>query len=231
MAAWHAREKRRGERPSSSISWHRCLRGPSESLDPPKISDTRSCRWTVICFLPNVDSKETNGVWGPPGAENPSFNTFDASLTSIYSFADDLGYQGSQELTSEEDPSLPQSKRQKRSKVANVCMRKDKVKEEEDEEEAESATLPRRSLRVRRKLPLYSRACQLGQKKQPSTLGSSHSTPTSKTKSSHWSIAGFLQYLCSCCSWWCLRPGQDDQGDPYEEGPARNQENPNSNPL
>ena len=39
-------------------------------------------------------------MWGPPGAENPSFNTFDASLTSIYSFADDLGYQGSQELTS-----------------------------------------------------------------------------------------------------------------------------------
>ncbi|CAK7309831.1 hypothetical protein VULLAG_LOCUS14966 [Vulpes lagopus] len=175
--------------------------------------------------------KETKGAWGPPGAENPSFNTFDASLTSIYSFADDLGYQGSQELTSEEDPSLPQSKRQKRSKVANVCMRKDKVKEEEDEEEAESATLPRRSLRVRRKLPLYSRACQLGQKKQPSTLGSSHSTPTSKTKSSRWSIAGFLQYLCSCCSWWCPRPGQDEQGDPYEEGPARSQENPDSNPL
>ncbi|CAK7311114.1 hypothetical protein VULLAG_LOCUS15873 [Vulpes lagopus] len=62
MAAWHATEKRRGERPSSSISWHRCLRGSSESLDPPKISDTRSCRWTVICFLPNVDSKVDSAV-------------------------------------------------------------------------------------------------------------------------------------------------------------------------
>ncbi|XP_027466644.2 uncharacterized protein LOC113932183 isoform X2 [Zalophus californianus] len=47
-----------------------------------------------------VFTAETKEAWRAPGAEDPSFNTFAVPLTSIHSFADDLGYQGSQELTS-----------------------------------------------------------------------------------------------------------------------------------
>nr|XP_035923495.1 translation initiation factor IF-2-like [Halichoerus grypus] len=48
--------------------------------------------------------KETKEAWRAPGAEDPSFNTFAVPLTPIHSFADDLGYQGSQELTSTRSP-------------------------------------------------------------------------------------------------------------------------------
>ncbi|XP_032254196.1 uncharacterized protein LOC116628153 [Phoca vitulina] len=49
-------------------------------------------------------SQETKEAWRAPGAEDPSFNTFAVPLTPIHSFADDLGYQGSQELTSTRSP-------------------------------------------------------------------------------------------------------------------------------
>ncbi|XP_044904872.1 uncharacterized protein LOC102901020 isoform X2 [Felis catus] len=44
--------------------------------------------------------KEAREAGGAAGAEDPSLSTFDVSLTSIYNLTDDVGYQGSQELTS-----------------------------------------------------------------------------------------------------------------------------------
>ncbi|XP_070464730.1 uncharacterized protein [Equus przewalskii] len=146
--------------------------------------------------------KEIKEAWGASGAESPSLNNFDVSLTSIYSFTDDLGYQGSQDLTSEEDPKLAQSKRPKRNKAAIVRMRRNKVKEEDEEDEddeAEESSASLRSPRMRRKQYPYSRTCQLRQKEHLNTLESSSSILTLKTQSSRWSLAELRQYLCSCC--------------------------------
>ncbi|KAM9108078.1 uncharacterized protein AAG666_014885 [Megaptera novaeangliae] len=156
------------------------LSAPTQLLHPP-------------CFR-----KETREVWESSGAENPSFNTVDVSLTSIYSFTDDLGYQGSQDLTSEEDPSLDRAKSQKRNKVAIVRMRRNKVREadENDDDEEDEAE---RSPGVRRKRHSYSKTRQQRQKEHLSILEGSLSTPTSKTKSSRWSMTEFRQYLCMCC--------------------------------
>ncbi|XP_025770958.1 ubiquilin-4 [Puma concolor] len=147
--------------------------------------------------------QETREAWGAAGAEDPSLSTFDVSLTSIYNLTDDVGYQGSQELTSEEDPGLARSKRRKRSKVATVRPRRDKAKDEdadEEDEDAENEGPPRaaRSPRVRRKRHPSSRTRPLRQE-HPGSSESSPSTLTSKTKSSRWSLAGFRRYLCSCC--------------------------------
>ncbi|XP_045310393.1 protein PRRC2A-like isoform X2 [Leopardus geoffroyi] len=147
--------------------------------------------------------KEAREAWGAAGAEDPSLSTFDVSLTSIYNLTDDVGYQGSRELTSEEDPGLARSKRRKRSKVATVRPRRDKAKDEdadEEDEDAENEGPPRaaRSPRVRRKRHPSSRTRPLRQE-HPGSSESSSSTLTSKTKSSRWSLAGFRRYLCSCC--------------------------------
>ncbi|XDC49775.1 hypothetical protein R6Z07M_000957 [Ovis aries] len=94
---------------------------------------------------------EVKEAWGSPGVESPSFNTTDISLTPIHSFTDDLGYQGSQDLTSEEDPSLVPGKRQKRNKTATFRMRRNKVREEDEndkeDEEDEAGRSPRARIR------------------------------------------------------------------------------------
>ncbi|GAB5583869.1 uncharacterized protein LOC102901020 isoform X2 [Prionailurus iriomotensis] len=173
-------------------------------------------------------TSEAREAWGAAGAEDPSLSTFDVPLTSIYNLTDDVGYQGSQELTSrheapyvtgpvsgerasspalgfpkEEDPGLARSKRRKRSKVATVRPRRDKAKDEdadEEDEDAENEGPPRaaRSPRVRRKRHPSSRTRPRRQE-HPGSSESSPSTLTSKTKSSRWSLAGFRRYLCSCC--------------------------------
>ncbi|VCW66434.1 unnamed protein product, partial [Gulo gulo] len=45
--------------------------------------------------------KETKEARRAPGTEDPSFNSCAGSSTSVHSFTDDLGYQGSRELSSE----------------------------------------------------------------------------------------------------------------------------------
>ncbi|XP_043425406.1 translation initiation factor IF-2-like [Prionailurus bengalensis] len=55
-----------------------------------------------VSLSPNP--KEAREAWGAAGAEDPSLSTFDVSLTSIYNLTDDVGYQGSQELTSTRSP-------------------------------------------------------------------------------------------------------------------------------
>ncbi|KAB1260863.1 hypothetical protein Cadr_000024690, partial [Camelus dromedarius] len=145
---------------------------------------------------------EAKGAWGSSAAENSSFTNVSVSLTSIYSLTDDLGYQGSQDLTSEEDPNLTQSKTQKPNKVAIVRMRRKKMKEEnedDEEDEAEWSSTSLRSPRVRRKPRPYSKTGQLRRNEHTSILESNLSTPTSKIKSSRWSMTEFRQYLCSCC--------------------------------
>ncbi|XP_012623246.1 uncharacterized protein LOC105873147 isoform X2 [Microcebus murinus] len=68
--------------------------------------------------------KESKEALQASEEENPSSNNFDVSFTSVYSFSDDLGYQGSQEFTTEEDPSLLKSRRQKRKKASILQMRR-----------------------------------------------------------------------------------------------------------
>ncbi|KAF5920183.1 hypothetical protein HPG69_006454 [Diceros bicornis minor] len=183
-----------------------CLRSASGaetglSVGPPRFSSSalfnRFSSWLAV--------SETKEAWGASGAENPSFSNFDVSLTSIYSFTDDLGYQGSQDLTSEEDLSLAESKRPKRGKATVVQMRRNKVKEEDeddkedekDEAEGSPASLP--SPRTRQKQYPCSRTCQMRQREHLSIWESSCNMPACKTKSSHWSLAELRQYLCSCC--------------------------------
>ena len=98
----------------------------------------------------------------------------------------------------EEDPSLDRAKSQKRNKVAIVRMRRNKVREadENDDDEEDEAE---RSPGVRWKRHSYSKTCQQRQKEHLSILEGSLSTPTSKTKSSRWSMTDFRQYLCMCC--------------------------------
>lgn len=103
----------------------------------------------------------------------------------------------------EEDASLTQSKRQKQTKTATVRMRRqgkegDQDKEEE-EDEAEAPRTPLPSPR-RRKQHLPSRTCPPRRPgEHRSTSESSLSVLTPNTQSSHWSLALFCQYLCSCC--------------------------------
>ncbi|CAM9274815.1 unnamed protein product [Rangifer tarandus platyrhynchus] len=142
--------------------------------------------------------EEVKEAWGSPGVENPSFNTIDISLTPIHSFTDDLGYQGSQDLTSEEDPSLVPGKRQKRNKIAIFRMRRNKVREEDENDKEDEEDEARRSPRVRRKQHTYSKTRQRKQKIS-GVLESNLSTTASNPKSSPWSVMKFRQYLCMCC--------------------------------
>ncbi|XP_036090706.1 uncharacterized protein LOC107521449 isoform X2 [Rousettus aegyptiacus] len=147
--------------------------------------------------------KETKEAWGVSDAEGSSLNVLSASSTSICSLTDDPGYQESQELTNEEDASLTQSKRQKQTKTATVRMRRqgkegDQDKEEE-EDEAEAPRTPLPSPRRRKQHP-PSRTCPPRRPgEHRSTSESSLSVLTPNTQSSHWSLALFCQYLCSCC--------------------------------
>ncbi|XP_011364814.1 uncharacterized protein LOC105296431 [Pteropus vampyrus] len=145
---------------------------------------------------------ETKEAWGASDAEGSSLNTVSASSTSIGSLTDDAGYQESQDLTSEEDASFAQSKRQKRTKVATVRMRSKGREEDQDkEDEEDEAEAPRTSLPSprRRKQRPPSRTCPPRPRERDSILESSFSVLTPNTKSSHWSLALFCQYLCSCC--------------------------------
>ncbi|DAA31837.1 uncharacterized protein [Bos indicus] len=143
--------------------------------------------------------QEVKEAWGSPGVENPSFNTTDISLTPIHSFTDDLGYQGSQDLTSEEDPSLVPGKRQKRNKIAIFRMRRNKVREEDENDKEDEEDKAGRSPRVRRKQHAYSKTRQPKQKENSGISESNLNTTVSNTKSSPWSMMEFRQYLCMCC--------------------------------
>ncbi|XP_061269031.1 uncharacterized protein LOC133245111 [Bos javanicus] len=143
--------------------------------------------------------QEVKEAWGSPGVENPSFNTTDISLTPIHSFTDDLGYQGSQDLTSEEDPSLVPGKRQKRNKIAIFRMRRNKVREEDENDKEDEEDKAGRSPRVRRKQHTYSKTRQPKQKENSGISESNLNTTVSNTKSSPWSMMEFRQYLCMCC--------------------------------
>ncbi|XP_077934809.1 uncharacterized protein LOC118519865 [Halichoerus grypus] len=83
-----------GARPVSALSLHSSV---SCRADAPKQRSVGFC-------AREFGSQETKEAWRAPGAEDPSFNTFAVPLTPIHSFADDLGYQGSQELTSTRSP-------------------------------------------------------------------------------------------------------------------------------
>lgn len=78
-------------------------------------------------------------------------------------------------------------------------MRGQDEEDEDEEDEVECFPTSLGSPRVRQKQHLYSKTGQLRQKEPLSILENSLSTPTSKTKSSRWSLTGFHQYLCSCC--------------------------------
>ncbi|XP_039107357.1 uncharacterized protein LOC120244707 [Hyaena hyaena] len=147
--------------------------------------------------------KETKEAWGAAEAENPSLNTCDVSLTSVYSLTDDAGYQGSQELTGEEDPGRARCPRRKRGKVAAVRLRRDAVTgegEDEEDADAENAGPPRAapSPRVWRKRRSSSRT-RAPRQEPPRALGSRLSTFAAETKSSGRSLARFRHYLCGCC--------------------------------
>nr|XP_012623245.1 uncharacterized protein LOC105873147 isoform X2 [Microcebus murinus] len=138
--------------------------------------------------------------------ENPSSNNFDVSFTSVYSFSDDLGYQGSQEFTTEEDPSLLKSRRQKRKKASILQMRRHEVKEEdeEDEDEAEGPPTSLQSPRTKAWHRPHSGIPQLKHREQLGILESSLSlssslSSTSEAKWSCGSLATFCQYFSSCC--------------------------------
>ncbi|XP_077011809.1 uncharacterized protein LOC143678745 [Tamandua tetradactyla] len=149
--------------------------------------------------------KEPREAWGAPGAENLSFDNPDVSWSSIYSFTDDMGYQGSQDLTSEEESSVSLSKRRKRSKVAVVRVERNGAKTEGDEDEEDedckverSAPSPRAPRTIQRQYP-YSRASPLGHEEHLRILESSLSLSTAEVKMSRWRLAVLCEYLCSCC--------------------------------
>ncbi|XP_032174928.1 uncharacterized protein LOC116576614 isoform X2 [Mustela erminea] len=124
--------------------------------------------------------KGTQEARRAPGTGDPSFNSCAGSSTSVHSFTDDLGYQGSRELSSEEEPGLAPARRQKRS------LRKHKgEKDEQEEDEADRGPPPRRSRRPRQK-----------ERPSPSAPGSG---AYSQSPASRWSLAGLRRCLCGCC--------------------------------
>ncbi|XP_012904392.1 uncharacterized protein LOC106004291 isoform X1 [Mustela putorius furo] len=140
--------------------------------------------------------KGTQEARRAPGTEDSSFNSCAGSSMSVHSFTDDLGYQGSRELSSvcrggrcatsetitltEEEPGLAPARRQKRS------LRKHKgEKDEQEEDEANRGPPPRRSRRPRQK-----------ERPSPSAPGSG---AYSQSAASRWSLAGLRRCLCGCC--------------------------------
>nr|XP_058165849.1 uncharacterized protein LOC131280896 [Dasypus novemcinctus] len=149
---------------------------------------------------------EPKEAWGAPGVENPSFNKTGISWSSICSFTDDLGYQASQDLSSEEEPSFSLSKRRKRSKASTVRVQRHGAKEEDDEDEKDedegkakgSPTSSRAPRSIQKRCP-HSRTRQLEHKEHLRVLESSLSMSTAEVKLSRWSLARLCDYLCSCC--------------------------------
>ncbi|XP_045402465.1 uncharacterized protein LOC123634788 [Lemur catta] len=146
--------------------------------------------------------EETKEAWGALREENPSSDNFVVSFTSLYSFSEDLGYQGSQELTTEEDPSFLKPRRQKRNKFSILQIRRNEVKEEdeEDEDEAEGPPTSLQSPRTKYQQRPHSGIPQVKHSEQLRILESSlSSSSTSEAEWSCGSLATFCQYFCSCC--------------------------------
>ncbi|KAK2084419.1 hypothetical protein P7K49_037452 [Saguinus oedipus] len=215
--AIHCRDVR--EEPETGVSATSPKRQQQESMETmEKCMEDR----TLATERMRGERREIKEACGASIAENPSFNNFAVSLTSINSFTDDLGYEGSQELTidgsvknmlhsllldspKEEDSSLVQMKRRKRNKVSVLQMRRNDMKEEDEEDEeeeedkAEGPLTSLQSPRTRGMQCSYPRTLQVRHKEHLSVLESSLSSSTNESKLSGWSLSTFCQYLCSCC--------------------------------
>ena len=86
----------------------------------------------------------------------------------------------------EEDPSLVPGKRQKRNKIAIFRMRRNKVREEDENDKEDEEDQAGCSPRVRRKQHAYSKTRQPKQKENSGISESNLNTTVSNTKSSPW---------------------------------------------